>query len=71
MLSDATAIYVSTSFVVVQIVRARYTFHLIYLTVLMKPWAYRRLIATEAGGFQFIRSFSILDPSGFFYMALM
>ena len=68
--SDATAKYLSASFVVVQILWARYTFHLIYLTVLTKPRDYRRLIATGAGGLQFIRSFSILASSGFFYVAL-
>ena len=68
--SDSTAKYMSASFVVVQILWARYTFHLIYLTVLTKPRDYRRLVATGAGGLQFVRSFSILASSVCFYMAL-
>ena len=68
--SDSTAKYMSASFVVVQILWARYTFHLIYLTVLTKPRDYRRLVATGAGGLQFVRSFSILASSLCFYVAL-
>ena len=68
--SDSTAKYMSASFVVVQILWARYTFHLIYLTVLTKPRDYRRLVATGAGGLQFVRSFSILASSVCFYVAL-
>ena len=68
--SDSLAKFMSASFVVVQILWARYTFHLIYLTLLTKPRDYRRLIATGAGGLQFVRSFSILASSVCFYIAL-
>tara|TARA_A100001037_G_scaffold189796_1_gene169944 strand:- start:204 stop:1094 length:891 start_codon:yes stop_codon:yes gene_type:complete len=68
--SDSVAKHLSLSFAVVQILWARYTFHLIYLAALTKPRDYRRLITTRAAGLQFVRSASILVSSLCFYVAL-
>ena len=68
--SDSVAKHLSATFVVAQILWARYTFHLLYLAALTKPRDYRRLIATGAGRLQFVRSASILTSSLCFYVAL-
>lgn len=68
--SDSVAKHLSATFVVAQILWARYTFHLLYLAALTKPRDYRRLIATGDGRLQFVRSASILTSSLCFYVAL-
>lgn len=68
--SDSVAKHLSATFVVAQILWARYTFHLLYLAALTKPRDYRRLITTGAGRLQFVRSASILASSLCFYVAL-
>ena len=68
--SDSIAKHLSAELAVIQILWARYTFHLLYLIALTKPRDYRRLVSSRAGRLQFVRSASILASSGFFYVAL-
>lgn len=68
--SDSVAKHLAAEIAIVQILWARYTFHVLYLIALTKPRDYRRLIVSRAGALQFVRSFSILASSGCFYVAL-
>ncbi len=66
---DALAKYLSQSYPVLQVVWARYVFHLLILALVLGP-RLPRVVRTGRLGLQFLRSLFLLGATGLFFAAL-
>ena len=66
---DTSAKYLSQSLPVIQLVWARYVFHLVILGVIMAP-RLRNMLRTQRPGLQIVRSIFLLGATGFFFSAI-